>query len=342
MRTPHVVHALILVGLAAAASAQPAVPTLTGRVVDQADLLSPTVETALTQRLAAHEDSTTNQIAVLTIPSLNGEVLEEFATTVFRTWELGQAELDNGVLLLIARDDRKIRIEVGYGLEGELTDRLAGAIIRDEMTPRFRAGDFEGGILAAVEAVIGALEGTYEESSARSFAAIPETDKIGYVEGIVTTTLLCGLPLLLALGGVLWFGPLGRIISLLVSLPFVGLGGLILGHTNAGGVLGWAFGIGYVAVYLALSLWMGFSAWGRMKRERQRAAREKKRRLRKAFARARKRGDTSIQFEGRTYTVPTYSSSSSSGSSYSSSSFSSSSFSGGGGSSGGGGASGGW
>lgn len=334
------------IGLTTFASAQPDVPALTGRVVDRADLLSPTVEAAITERLAAHEDSTTDQVALLTIPSLNGEVLEEYATTVFRTWGLGVEELDNGVLLLIARDDRKIRIEVGYGLEGDLTDQLSGIIIREEMTPRYRAGDFEGGTLGAVEAIVAVLEGTYEEPVTRSFAGMPESDRITYGEGLLTSLLFCGLPVLLAIVGVLRFGPVGRTLTLLISMPFIGIGAMILAHTPSGVTLGWAFVIGFLLMYLVLSLWMGFSSWGRRQREIQRAAREKKRRLRDAFARARKRGDTSIRFEGQTYTVPTYSSSSSGSSSYSSSSFSSSSssssFSGGGGSSGGGGASGGW
>ncbi len=145
---------------ALSAWAQP-VPPLTGRVVDIADILSPHAEAEITALLRAHEDSTGNQIAVLTIPSLDGAVLEEFATTVFRTWGLGEEDRNNGVLILIARDDRKIRIEVGFGLEGALTDASAGAIIRNEMTPRFRDGDFSGGTLAAARAVVQTIDGTY-------------------------------------------------------------------------------------------------------------------------------------------------------------------------------------
>jgi len=330
----------LLVGLATLASAQPAVPALTGRVVDRAELLSPDIEAALTQRLAAHEDSTTNQVAVLTIPSLNGEVLEEFATTVFRAWALGQADANNGVLLLIARDDRKIRIEVGYGLEGELTDRLAGYIIREEMTPRFRAGDFESGTLAAVEAILGALEGTYEEPPARSFASMPESDEIPVGMALGLGALFTLFPLVLALVAVVWWGPVARTISFLITLPFLGVGYMIFSHTPppTNAVLPWVWIFGFIGVYAVLSIWMGTSTWGKQKRVAQLAKREKAKRMRKAFARARKRGDSSIRFEGQTYTVPTYSSSSGGGSSYSGGS----SFSGGGGSSGGGGASGGW
>ena len=330
----------LLIGLATLATAQPGVPALTGRVVDRAELLSPDIEAAITERLSLHEDSTTNQVAVLTIPSLNGEVLEEYATDVFRTWALGQADADNGVLLLIARDDRKIRIEVGYGLEGELTDRLAGYIIREEMTPRFRAGDFESGILGATEAILGALEGTYEEPPARSFASVPETDEISLGTAIGFTMLFTLFPLLVALGTVVWMRPLFRVFAFLFSIPFLLIGVLILGHTPAGSraVLPWLLLFGYLGIYIALSIWMAVSPWGKAKRLHQLEKREKAKRLRKAFNRARKRGDTRITFEGQSYTVPTRTYSSSSGGS----SYSSSSFSGGGGSSGGGGASGGW
>src|SRR5690606_5234978 len=134
--------------LPAAALAQPAVPPLTGRVVDLADVLSPATEAQVTTLLEAHEAQTTNQVAVLTIPSLQGSTVEEVANEVFNAWGLGQSGRDNGVLLLVARDDRELRIEVGYGLEGALTDAEAGRIIRNVIVPRFRDGDFDGGVSA--------------------------------------------------------------------------------------------------------------------------------------------------------------------------------------------------
>ena len=143
------------------AQAQKAVPPLTGRVVDRADLLTPETERALEALLAEHEAATGNQVAVLTIPSLDGEDLEAYSLRVARAWELGTSAFDNGVLILIAYRDRKIRIEVGYGLEGALPDVTAARIIRREMTPRFRAGDFDAGVLAGARAVAGAIEGTY-------------------------------------------------------------------------------------------------------------------------------------------------------------------------------------
>lgn len=137
------------------------VPPLTGRVVDQAHLLSAEVSASLSADLAEHERRTGNQVVVLTLPSLEGEPLEEFSHRVATTWKLGRKGTDNGVLLLVVQGERKIRIEVGYGLEGTLTDAVSARIIRGEMVPRFRSGDIAGGIAAGAKAIIGTIEGTY-------------------------------------------------------------------------------------------------------------------------------------------------------------------------------------
>src|SRR5689334_21261821 len=134
------------------------VPYLTGRVVDNAEILSPSARGRITEMLKSHEDATTNQVAVLTVPTLGGESVEEFATRVFEQWKLGQKGKDNGVLVVVAPKDRKMRIEVGYGLEGTLTDVMASRIIRNEMTPRFRDNDFDGGVERGVSAIVALLE----------------------------------------------------------------------------------------------------------------------------------------------------------------------------------------
>ena len=299
--------------------AQPAVPALTGRVVDRADLLSPTVEATITSRLQAFEDSTTAQVAVLTVPSLKGENLEEWATTVFRTWGLGRADADNGVLILIARDDRKIRIEVGFGLEADLTDAEAGAIIRNEMTPRFREGDFEAGTLAAVDAVIGTVAGTYVPPEASG----GEPDALG----LTIMLFLFGLPGLLGFRGLV-AGPVERYVGAVTISLFVGFLGAALFEEwlRVPFVLGILLGAAaYVALFGLVDILLSQTAWFREKRKHHAKKVE-------AFRRARKKGRTSVVVDGISYTVPTASSSSSGGSS----------FSGGGGSSGGGGASGGW
>ena len=138
------------------------VPPLTGRVVDLAHVLPADVAVSLTSDLEAHETKTSNQVAVLILPSLEGEPLESFSHRVGTTWKLGQKGTDNGVLLLIALRERKVRIEVGYGLEGTLTDLRSAHIIRQEIVPRFRSGDLPGGIAVGVQAIIGTIEGTYK------------------------------------------------------------------------------------------------------------------------------------------------------------------------------------
>lgn len=135
------------------------VPYLSGRVTDNAEVLSAAAKERLTQTLKAHEEATTAQIAVLTVPSLEGSTVEDFATRVFESWKLGQKGKDNGVLLLIAPKDRRLRIEVGYGLEGSLPDVTASRIIRNVITPRFKANDFDGGVEQGVNAIVGALKG---------------------------------------------------------------------------------------------------------------------------------------------------------------------------------------
>ncbi|WP_292664911.1 YgcG family protein, partial [Mesorhizobium sp.] len=156
--------AVLLVGFAAFAAELPA---LTGRVVDNAGIIDAATKAALTQKLADFETKGSDQIVVATIPSLDGEEIEPYANRLFRAWKLGQAKENNGVLLLVAPNDRKMRIEVGYGLEGTLTDLHTKLIIENDMVPAFRAGDFSGGISKAVDDMIMVLEGNPEELEAR-------------------------------------------------------------------------------------------------------------------------------------------------------------------------------
>jgi uncharacterized protein len=147
------------------------VPYLTGRVVDDAEILSPATRERLATDLAAHEKRTTNQVVVLTIPTLDGESVEDFAARVFEAWKLGQKSKDNGVLVIVAPQDRRMRIEVGYGLEGTLTDAQAARIIREQMTPRFKSEDYDGGVSAGVEAIVATLEGRAGTSGGDSGAS---------------------------------------------------------------------------------------------------------------------------------------------------------------------------
>jgi len=159
MRSPVVFWILTLGLMMAAGASALEVPYLAGRVNDQAGLLDEDFEGQLEERLRLLEEETGAQVVVLTIPSLEGDPLEDFSIRVVETWKLGRADADDGVLILVARDERRMRIEVGYGLEGVLTDAQSGRIIDHLMAPRFREGDFNGGVGAAVEAVSSAIRG---------------------------------------------------------------------------------------------------------------------------------------------------------------------------------------
>jgi uncharacterized protein len=168
------------------------VPPLTGRVVDLAHVLSGQETAQLSDQLKAHEEKTGNQVAVLILPSLEGEPLEEFSHRVATTWKLGQTGTDNGVLLTIALRERKLRIEVGYGLEGTLTDLRSARIIRHEIVPRFKAGDISGGVRAGTDAILKTIEGTYqaEEPPRRP---VSESDAFQYVVIGIIVGFLAGM-----------------------------------------------------------------------------------------------------------------------------------------------------
>lgn len=137
------------------------VPFLAARVNDTVGALSLETLRDVEAILKSHEDSTSNQIAVLIIESLEGESIEEYSIRVVDAWKLGQREKDNGVLLLVSRGDRKVRIEVGRGLEGDLPDITCGSIIRKEIIPRLKSGDYDGGVRAGVASIIAAIRGAY-------------------------------------------------------------------------------------------------------------------------------------------------------------------------------------
>ena len=141
-----------------------ALPELKGRVNDYAGLIDPATERQLDAALTQLEQTDSTQILILTIVSLAGDSLEDFSIRVVEQWQPGQKGLDNGVLLLVAKNDRKIRIEVGYGLEGKLTDLVAGRIIRNVMVPQFKSGRFDQGIIAGVAAITGVVRGEFTGS----------------------------------------------------------------------------------------------------------------------------------------------------------------------------------
>lgn len=143
------------------------VPLSQGYVTDLAQLIDTGTERKLEQYLRSFEDTDSTQLVVLTVPDLDGLPVEQAALEVAEQWQIGQQEHDNGVLLLVARDDRKVRIEVGLGLEGRLTDLLAGRIIDQELLPRFRQGHYSDGIIAGVFAISDAVRGEYKGDGSR-------------------------------------------------------------------------------------------------------------------------------------------------------------------------------
>lgn len=312
--------ALFLVACLAALAALAAdVPFLSGRVVDNAEILSGETKKALAAQLKAHEAETTNQIAVLTVPSLEGESIESYAEQVFNAWKLGQKGKDNGVLVLVAPNERRMRIEVGYGLEGALTDVAASRIVRNVMTPRFKEGNFDAGVAEGVQAVIGQLTGASEAPADDPRPAVAErkSDKffdgpdLSLTERILIGAFIFGIIGLFTVLGVLTPG-MGWFLYFFL-IPFWAMFPIVVVGTT--GAL-WLFGT-YLVAFPIAKIIVSRQPW-----------------YEKAKRDIKTKGSATIggfTVGGR-----------SGGSSWSSGSSSGGGFSGGGGSSGGGGASGSW
>lgn len=159
------------------------IPLLKNRVTDETWTLSSEFTNHLEKKLADHESTTSNQIAVLVISSLDGESIEDFSLKVAEKTKLGQKGKDNGVLLTIAKDDRKLRIEVGYGLEGVLTDVLCSRIIEREIKPSFKTGDFEVGIEKGINAIIGGIRGSYTVPPPKDYSYLGPLSFFGEMDG---------------------------------------------------------------------------------------------------------------------------------------------------------------
>ncbi|MBN1541840.1 TPM domain-containing protein [candidate division KSB1 bacterium] len=305
---------LLLQGLVTMVLAEIDIPYLTGRVNDTAQILSPEVIQSLSQSLKEHENRTGNQIAVLTIPTLGDENIEDYAVKVFEEWKLGQKGKDNGILIVVAPNDRRLRIEVGYGLEGTLTDATAGRIIRSAMTPRFKSGDYEGGIIDGARALIDVLEGgdvPEPEPEPVSTEALFDTPNIPLMERILIGAFIFGIiGVFTAIGvvtpGVGWFLYF-FLIPFWATFPI-----MVIGTRGAFACL-----VVYLVVFPILKVLLKKTNW-----------------YQKAYKDLRTKGKASIGG----FTLRSGGSSSFGRSGFSSSS----GFSGGGGSSGGGGASGSW
>ena len=192
VRPTHPLLAILIAGLTVqfalvphAFAADPTFPALSGRVVDQAQLLTPDTEAAITAKLTRLETDTGDQFVVVTLDSLQDYEIEDYGYRLGRAWGIGNAENDSGVLLIVAPNERKVRLEVGYGLEPVLTDALSNQIIQTDILPPFRDGGYAGGIEAGVDAVIAQLRLDPAEAAARAAEAAPSEAEAPIFPGIV-------------------------------------------------------------------------------------------------------------------------------------------------------------
>lgn len=207
------VAALALLFLAAPAWAEVPVPPLSARVTDQTKTLTREQQAALEKMLQEFEARKGSQIAILMVPSARPETVEQYALRVAETWKLGRKGVDDGALILVAKDDREARIEVGYGLEGALNDATANRIVDDIAVPRFRQGDFFGGLAAAVDRMIRVIDGEPLPLPSRSPAApgqgflqsLPVLLVLAFVAGAILRSILGRFLGALAAGGMVGF-----------------------------------------------------------------------------------------------------------------------------------------
>src|ERR1700690_2840235 len=180
-----IVLAWLALLLSASAVAEPTIPPLTGRVVDTAHLLDDWTRSQIDSELASFETSSGIQLVVVTLPDLGGDTIENWGLALLRGWGIGQQGKNNGIVLVVAPKDHKLRIEVGYGLEGEMPDATAFAIINNVIVPRFRAGDMPGGVRAGVDAIIVGLGGKVEGVTAPTPAPSGNSSVGQFVSGFV-------------------------------------------------------------------------------------------------------------------------------------------------------------
>ncbi len=226
---------LVLFVWAGAALAAPTFPPLTGRVVDDAGILSPQAEAQLTQELASLETQTGRQLVVATLPDLQGYEIEDYGYQLLRTWGIGSKERNDGAILIVAPSERKVRIEVGYGLEPVLTDALSSLIINQRIIPAFKEGRLEEGVVDGTQAIVQQL--SLPDDEARAAVAKAQQQPSQGEDGVSFGTIVVILIVFWLLSGV--FG--GRRRGSLWWLPLI-LGG---GGGGGGGRGGWSGGGGF-------------------------------------------------------------------------------------------------
>lgn len=196
-------------------------PTSQNFVTDSAHMLRQDTIAGLEQTLRVFSASTTNEIAVVTVPRLDGETIEQASESLFRTWGIGKKGKDNGVLLLIAQEDRAVRIEVGYGLEGVLTDARSHAIVTQSILPLFKNGDYDGGVVSGVNGIISTLNAEVESSSGGE--SITEQNVPPYIVIVVIIVALVVLSFFFGVFKTLAYSPLfgGGFVLMYGMLPMV-------------------------------------------------------------------------------------------------------------------------
>jgi uncharacterized protein len=241
------------------AGAAPTFPELSGRVTDEAGLLSAATRAQITQLLAQHEQATSNQVVVVILKSLQGYTIEDYGYQLGRHWGLGQKQRDNGVLLIVAPKERRVRIEVGYGLEGTLTDALSSNIIQTRILPQFRQQHFDAGVLAGVQAILEVLKGSYTPITVKQQSAHNPAANLGKVifvfigvlmlgdflhrrikNLLATSSVLSGITFILAfiLAGSLFFSLIFAVMMFLAYLMFNGGGRGGPGSGSGSGYMG--------------------------------------------------------------------------------------------------------
>jgi uncharacterized protein len=238
---------LALAALASSAADTVPVPKLTGRVVDLSGTLDQAQQQAIAAKLAAFEQAKGSQVAVLLVPTIGAETIEEFATRVTDEWKLGRAGVDDGVLFVVAKQERRMRIQTGRGVQGVLTDALSRRIIAERVSPRFRAGDFAGGINDGVDAILKAIEGESLPAPAQS-APRAKSSPVSSLENFFWMAFL-----VVPIAGSILRSLLGRFVGASLTSGATGLAAwLIFGSLFAGAI---AAVIAFVAV-----LFMGMNA----------------------------------------------------------------------------------
>ena len=250
------------------------IPGLKGRVNDYAGMLSSATIQSLESELKGFEQTDSTQIVVLTVPSLEGEAIEDFSIRVAEAWKIGHRGSDNGAILVIAQKDRKMRIEVGYGLEGRLTDLVSGQIIRNIIAPEFKAGDYNKGVLDGINAMIATVRGEYKQADRQHLSTGAKDPSQVLIPIIVFLFLVTRLGrirrlvgsiaggILLPVFGLMFFP--GGLMLLLALIPlgfFAGFILSVLGSTMGTGRTGYR-GVGYWGGGFSSGGFGGFSGGG--------------------------------------------------------------------------------